>query len=252
MTQRIIDEIYGSKSTWAKRLWELLALVVIAGALFGWGAWVGYKAHPATKTIKITGNPTQAKENKADFVVEQKNEGEFHSDVTMTPMTPIGDTVNNHSLIGFQKSPWEVSQGLFDTVDELTPGGWTGRGELTGEVKTTIIDKRSKAVLWTGKTDLKGQVDATMFDGQLAIDGTTYNDLTLAMDLPELKPKRWEVGAVTGIATDGDWFYGGYGRYNVATLNIGRFEASPWIGVAGLQTNNGMEGMAMAGISGRF
>lgn len=250
MAQRIIDEIYGSgsKGAWKKLLWELLILIVIAGALFGWGAWVGYRAHQSWEP-KVTGNPTATQEKKADFVVEQKNEGKFHSDIQMTP---IGDATNNHSLIGFQNDPWDTSQGLFDTVDELTPGGWTGRGELTGELKTTIIDKRSKEVLWSGKTDLTGQVDATFMDGQLAIDGTTYNDLTLAMDLPDQKPKRREVGAVAGIATDGEYFYGGYGRYNVATLSIGRFEASPWIGVAGLQTNDGLKGVAMVGISGRF
>lgn len=242
-----ILRISEDKINWKKLLWELLILIVIAGALFGWGAWVGYKAHPSTKTIKITGNPTTAQQQKADIVVGQTNQGHATASI---PMTPIGD--NNHSLIGFQNDPWGTPHGLFNSSDGLSLNGWTGRGELKGDVQTTITDKRSGKILWSGSSPLSGEAMATINGDQLDLDLTFLNNQTYAIDLPESKPKRLEVGAVAGISTNGEWFAGGYGRCNITTINIGRFEASPWIGVAGVQTNDGPEGVAMVGISGRF
>jgi hypothetical protein len=250
MGQKIISELYDDKSKWAKRLWELLALVVIAGALFGWGAWVGYRAHPAPKSLTINGNSTAAEDKKADYALGVTNKGSGHSNIKLTSTAPIGE--DEHSFASSQNDPWNVSQGLFNGQDQLPLTAWTGRGELKGDVLTTIVDKRSGKILWSGKSDLTGEAMATVTGDQLALDVTWLNNQSYAVDLPKEKPKRWEVGAVAGIATDGDWFAGGYGRCNVATLNIGRFEASPWIGAAGLQTNDGPEGIAMVGISGRF
>lgn len=173
--------------------------VILCGALF-----LLFKPRPGP--LNVIENPTKKQEKKADVVLVQEKTGNLHGESKLTqkyiqhePQSgKVGQT--DPGVTNDTPKPTQGKYGLFEGDVVKVP--------VSGEVKTTYIDKKTGKQIGQGVHPISGETVVTVEGDKIIVD-TMFNDFsTVAIDLPEPKSKTWHVGA--GINFDDDLGYRGY------------------------------------------
>lgn len=201
---------------WLKAIF-LCFLCFIGGWLWG---WLSRPAPPDPKEPVVIIDPTTKERTKNVYVYAQRIDSHTQTHIALPPAGP---------------KPGDVY-----------------RAPAVGEVKTTVTDERTEEVLAKTSREVTGETVAAFTVDGLDLNTTFSFDQEIAVSCPKPPPRMWEVGAVAVAGTSGYWFVGGYARRKVGCLEIGRLEIAPWVGVAGGQSNDGVDGVIMVGIAGAF
>lgn len=228
-------------------IWTVF-FIAFFGIALATGWILGHRSVPTPKEITVTGNPTHQEEQQSPINIVMDNKGHATG---QAQIKPINGLQSNEDSVGWNIPPISFGDGGQAPVD--FGKGFTATGPISGEIQTTVINKRTGDELWSGNSPLTGTVTATSLDGQnVGFDIKFDNEQTYAIDLPKEPPKRYEVGLLVGIDIHGKTFVGGYGRANLFTWELGKVEIAPWVGATGVRNEDGLEGYLLVGVGGRF
>ncbi len=113
-----------------------------------------------------------------------------------------------------------------------TPSPYYASAEIpvTGEIKTTYTDAKTGDVIGTGTHPIAGVTKVSIEDAIIKADTTFDNNFTLAIDIPEPPPKRWEFGVMAGVGEIGkDPWHGRLEwsanvQYDLAVVRMGKID----------------------------
>jgi hypothetical protein len=156
----------------------VLVAAFIFGAVLGWHIKPGADK-PVTEQAKMTVNPAPKEVKKADVAIKTTSQGHLSG---ATKLPAVTAAVKDKPPDPVRSEP----AGALPTTDVTVPVSGTITARYTDAKNGTQIGEATRPI--SGETVVKVDGD------QLRVDTKFGDQVTFAVDLPEVEPVKWHVG----------------------------------------------------------
>jgi hypothetical protein len=157
----------------------VLVAVFLLGAVLGWHIKPGADKPEATDPVKVTINPTAKEVKKADVAIKVVSKGQLSG----TAKLPTVDTAVKDKPPDPDRPE---SAGAILPTEVTVP--------VSGTITAKYTDAKTGAAIGEDTRPISGETVVKVTDDAIKVDTKFADQVTFAVDLPEVEPVRWHVG----------------------------------------------------------